>query len=78
MIDITEFDPISGRAKTERTITRNGSVRRSRYFVRLPTVPELDDWLSAAGFSQRTYTDRQGAELSYDSWRLVVNATKAS
>lgn len=76
MVDVTEFDPISGRVKTDRTVTRNGSVRRSNYFVRLPTVPEFDHWLAAAGFSHRNYRDRRGAALSHDSWRLVIIATK--
>lgn len=76
MVDVTEFDPISGRVKTERTVTRSAAVRRTQYFVRLPTVPEFDQWLEAAGFFHRGYSDRRGAALTCESWRLVVSATK--
>lgn len=58
MVDVAGFDPISGRVETDRTVVRDGSVRHSHYFVRLPTVPELDGWLEAAGFSHRNYSDR--------------------
>lgn len=78
MVDASEFDPILGRVNTDRTVIRDGSTRRSQYFVRLPTVPEFDNWLAAAGFSERNYADRAGKALSFDSWRLVVTATKAS
>ncbi len=78
LVDTTTFDPVTGRATTARVVTRDGVTRRSDYFVRLPTVPEFDEWLGRAGFSRRSYADRGGAELRYDSWRLVVTATKGS
>jgi SAM-dependent methyltransferase len=77
MVDVAVFDPISGRLETDRTVTRDGLVRRTNYSVRLPTVPEFDRWLEAAGFGHRTYNDRQGAALRCESWRLVVVATKS-
>lgn len=77
MIDTSTFDPVTGRLETERTVVRGGSVRRSNFFVRLPTVPEFDNWLRSAGFSSRTYSDGEGEALSYDSRRLLVSATKA-
>lgn len=76
MVDVTRFDPVSGRATTERTVVRDGTVRQADFVLRLPTVPELDGWLAAAGYSHRSYTDRAGAPLTTDSWRLVVTATK--
>jgi len=77
MSDLTTFDPISGRIETERTIRREAQVRHSHHSVRLPTVPELDVWLSNAGFTQRTFSDRAGLPLRFDSWRLVATAVKA-
>jgi SAM-dependent methyltransferase len=75
MTDVTTFDPVSGRVETERTVRRGGQVRRSHHSVRLPTVPEFDEWLRMAGFSARTYRERGGGALRFDSWRMVVVAT---
>lgn len=77
MCDVTSFDSRTGRIETERTIRRDGDVRRSHHSVRLPTVPELDAWMEVAGFTDRTFSDRAGAPLRFDSWRLVATAVKA-
>lgn len=74
--DVTTFDPLSGRIETERTVRRSGEIRRSHHSVRVPTVPEFDEWLRVAGFSARSYSDRGGRPLRFDSWRLVVIATR--
>jgi SAM-dependent methyltransferase len=76
MTDVTSFDPVRGRVETDRTVRRDGRVRRSHHSIRVPTVPEFDAWLAAAGFSDRRYSDRDGRALRHDSWRLVVTATK--
>lgn len=76
MIDVTSFDPVLGRIETERSVRRDGQLRRSHHSVRLPTVPEFDSWLRAAGFSERRYSDRGGHPLRFDSWRLVVAAVR--
>jgi SAM-dependent methyltransferase len=75
LVDVTSFDPIGGRLVTERTVYRDGAVRHSTHFVRLPTVPEWHDWLAGAGFRSAEITDRAGAPLTVDSWELVVTAT---
>lgn len=74
MVDMTTFDPMTGQLRTERTLQRGGTVRRSRHFVRLPTVPEWYDWLAGAGFTEARITDPAGADLTLDSWHLVVTA----
>jgi len=76
MSDVSTFNPIRGRLETERTVRRDGEIRRSSHSVRLPTVPELDEWLGAAGFSTRSYDDRLGRALRFDSRRIVVTATR--
>jgi SAM-dependent methyltransferase len=76
MSDVSTFNPIRGRVETERTVRRDGEIRRSSHSVRLPTVPEFDEWLDAAGFSTRSYHDRLGRALRFDSRRLVVTATR--
>jgi SAM-dependent methyltransferase len=73
-IDRHTFDPHLGRVETERTTVRGGLVRRSRHFVRLPTVPEWRAWLEAAGFATVRVSDRGGQPLTLDSWRIVVQA----
>ena len=76
LTDITTFDPNFGRIETDRTVYRSGETRRSHHSIRLPTVPEFDEWLAEAGFSKRLFTDRVGQPLTCDSWRMVVVATK--
>jgi SAM-dependent methyltransferase len=76
MSDVTTFNPVRGRIETERTVRRAGEIRRSSHSVRLPTVPEFDEWLGAAGFSTRSYHDRRGRALRFDSGRIVVTATR--
>ncbi|MGH7686804.1 MAG: class I SAM-dependent methyltransferase [Candidatus Dormibacteria bacterium] len=74
LIDQVEFDPITSRIETDRTIIRDGSVRRSHHSVRLPTAPELTGWLHSAGFATVSISDRLGAPLTVESRRLVVVA----
>ena len=58
----------------ERTVHRAGAVRRSPYFVRLPTPPEWVVWLEGAGFGDvRFFAGGGGPQL--DSWEMVVMAT---
>ena len=76
MIDLVTFDPHSGRIETDRTVHRDGQIRRSHFSVRVPTVPEFDEWLAGAGFAGREYHARNGQALRSDSWRLVVTATR--
>ena len=74
MVDVTTFDPMTGQLQARRTLQRDGTVRRSRHFVRLPTVPEWYDWLAGAGFTEARITDPSGGDLTLDSWQLVVTA----
>ncbi|HZU73798.1 MAG TPA: methyltransferase domain-containing protein [Acidimicrobiales bacterium] len=74
MVDETDFDPLTGRSETERTVVRDGQVRRSHFSVRLPTPPELVGWLNDAGFDRVSFSDRGGRPLTVQSRRLVVTA----
>ena len=76
MIDLVTFDALAGRIETDRTVHRDGQIRRSHFSVRVPTVPEFDEWLAGAGFTRREYYTRNRQALRYDSWRLVVTATR--
>ncbi len=75
MVEVSTFDPIAGRMMVERTVHRDGAVRHSLYFVRLPTPPEWTVWLEAAGFHDVRFRAGGGGPLELDSWEMVVVAT---
>jgi SAM-dependent methyltransferase len=72
MIDTSRFDPISGRAITERVVHRDGDFRRTVHSVRLPTIPELDSWLEEAGFGERRFYGVGGESPTIDDFRIAV------
>lgn len=74
MVDETTFDPLTGRAETERTVVRDCQVRHAHFSTRLPTPPEFVTWLQAAGFEDVRFADRRGEPLTVMSRRLVVVA----
>lgn len=76
MLDTSSFDPVTGRAITERVVHRAGEVRRTRHQVRLPTIPELDVWLSEAGFTGRRFLGEGGDPPTVEDFRIVAVATR--
>ncbi len=76
MIDSATFDPVTGRVVTERTIYRDREIRRTQHQIRLPTIPEFDSWLEAAGFTQRSFHGAGGDPPTVDDRRLVVVAVR--
>jgi hypothetical protein len=60
--------------ETERTVIRNGQMRISHHFVRLPTAPELGIWLHNAGFHDIQITARDLSPLTINSRRLLATA----
>ena len=74
-VDLSRFDPLTGRMVTDRTVYRDGEVRRSSHFIRLPTPPEWTQWLEGAGFSGVRCSAGGGGPLELDSWVMVVEAT---
>ncbi|HTU37285.1 MAG TPA: methyltransferase domain-containing protein [Acidimicrobiales bacterium] len=75
MVELSTFEPVSGRMRIERTVHRDSVVRRASYFVRLPTPPEWVVWLEAAGFRDVLFRAGGGGPLELDSWEMVVVAT---
>ncbi|MCA1832330.1 MAG: class I SAM-dependent methyltransferase [Actinomycetota bacterium] len=75
MTDRIELDALTGRTHTERTIVRDGSVRRTTFTVRTFTFPEIRDWLLGAGFSRVEGFGAQGEPFSLYSQRTIVIAT---
>ena len=74
LLDHNELVPLTGRMETDRTIVRDGRVKTFHYSVRLPTAPEFRAWLSDAGFTEISFTGRDGEPVTLDTWRLVVVA----
>ena len=75
MVELSAFDPVTGRMVVERTVHRDGAVRHASYFIRLPTPPEWVVWLEAAGFRDVRFRAGGGGPLELDSWEMVVLAT---
>jgi hypothetical protein len=66
---------MTGRITTDRTVYRDGEVRHSSHYIRLPTPPEWTQWLEEAGFSDVRFSAGGGGRLELDSWVIVVQAT---
>jgi SAM-dependent methyltransferase len=75
-IDRGVFDPVSGRAITERVIVRDGRVRRFSFSVRTFIAAELGDWLLQAGFTAVEFYDEEGVPLTGESRRMITIARK--
>jgi len=75
LVDVSRFDPITGRMETDRTVYRGGETRRSTHFIRLPTPPEWVQWLEDARFGHVNFSAGGGGRLHLDSWVMIVRAT---
>jgi SAM-dependent methyltransferase len=76
MIDRSRFDPVSGRATTERVIVRDGTTRSTTFSVRMFVAVELGAWLRDAGFSAVEFFDREGEPLTVESRRMLTVALR--
>jgi hypothetical protein len=76
MIDFNSFDPLTGRTNTTRVFVIGGRVRRTSYFIRLFTYPELVLWLEHAGFVSTSVFGGDGCEFTMESPRMVTLARK--
>jgi len=78
MIDRIHFDFLAGRSRTERIIVRSGRVRRVRFSLAQPTLPELCSSLRDAGFVQIDVHGIVGEPLRPDARRVLVASTAAA
>jgi SAM-dependent methyltransferase len=74
-VDVSSFEPLTGRLETQRSVYRDGETRYTTHFIRLPTPPEWSRWLEGAGFSDVRFWAGGGGPLQLDSWVMVVGAT---
>jgi SAM-dependent methyltransferase len=77
LIDQMEYDVLTGRLHTLRTILRDGQRRQAHFSVRLLTLPELASWLRWAGFARVEGYDQIGGPYTLESRRLLVVAQKS-
>jgi SAM-dependent methyltransferase len=75
-IDRSVFEPVTGRADTERTIVRDGQTRRFSFSVRMFVAAELGDWLREASFDDARFYDRDGEPLTAQGRRMIAVATR--
>ena len=75
-IDRSTFDPVSGRANTERALVRDGRVRRFTFSVRMFIAAELRDWLLDAGFAAVDFYDGEGEPLTAQGRRMITIARR--
>jgi SAM-dependent methyltransferase len=75
-IDRSRFDPVTGRATTERTIVREGRTRQFSFSVRMFVAVELRAWLLEAGFSTVDSYDGDGEPLTAQGRRMITVARR--
>ncbi|GAB2586737.1 methyltransferase [Paractinoplanes abujensis] len=76
LVDRHHLDPLTMRFEVERTVIRDGRARRLTFVKRLFALPELRDWLLAAGFTAVGGYGEDGEPLTADHHRMVVTATR--
>lgn len=76
MLDRSTFDVARSVMRTRRTVVRSGNTRSFDFEVRMFAFPELRDWLLAAGFTSVLGVDGRGEELTLESYRMNVSATR--
>ncbi|WP_436520902.1 SAM-dependent methyltransferase [Actinoplanes sp. HUAS TT8] len=74
LVDRHRLDALTGRFEVERTVIRDGRVRRLTFLKRLFGFPELRDWLVAAGFGAVAGYGEDGEPLTADHQRMIVTA----
>jgi SAM-dependent methyltransferase len=74
LVDRYHLNAITGRFEADRTVIRNGQVRRLRFVKRLFAYPEIRDWLIAAGCEEVTGYGEDGEPLTADHQRMIVVA----
>ncbi|WP_203779448.1 class I SAM-dependent methyltransferase [Actinoplanes philippinensis] len=74
LVDRHHLDPLTGRFEVERTVLRDGHVRRLTFLKRLFGFPELRDWCTAAGFTTVSGYGEDAEPLTIHHHRMIVIA----
>jgi len=74
LVERRRFDPVRGGMESSFVAVRGGEMRRYDVFVRMPTFPELRDWLRGAGFARVEAFGEDGEPFVDAHNRLVAVA----
>lgn len=74
LIDRHQFELLTGRIVTARTVVRDGRVRQVPFSVRTFTFTELRDWLLGSGFATVEGYGEDGGPLTLESRRMITVA----
>ncbi|WP_122982050.1 class I SAM-dependent methyltransferase [Actinoplanes teichomyceticus] len=74
LADRHRLDPLTGRFEVERTVIRDGTVRRLTFLKRLFGFPEIRDWCVAAGLGTVAGYGEDGRPLTAEHQRMIVVA----
>jgi SAM-dependent methyltransferase len=74
MVDRNDFDVDTGCIVGHRVTIRGAERREARFTIRLPTLPEWRRLLFDTGFASVGFSDRSGADVDLETWRIVVRA----
>ena len=74
LVELRRLDPARGGVESSFVAIRGGETRRYDVFVRMPTFPELRDWLIAAGFTRVEAYGEDGEPFADAHRRLVAVA----
>ena len=73
LVDRHEYDPRTGRMRTDRLTVRDGGTREATFSVRQYTYPELVELFEDAGFEVvADYGSLEGEDYSVDAGRTVL------
>jgi SAM-dependent methyltransferase len=75
LLELRRFDPVRGGAGTEFVTIRDGVTNRYDVFVRMPTFPELHDWLLAGGFAAVEAFGEDGEPFTREHRRMLAVAS---
>lgn len=76
MVDLNQYDALSGRVHTRRTVARGKNLRKFEFSTRIFAFPELRDWLFDVGFQQVEGFGMDGKPLTDESPRMIVRAVR--
>ena len=74
LVELRRVDPAHGGVESSFVAIRGGETRRYDVFIRMPTFPELRDWLLAAGFTHVEAYGEDGEPFADAHRRLVAVA----
>jgi hypothetical protein len=77
MIDLHDFDSLTGKLYNRRIVIRNGKRKEKPFFVKFYNPSEIKNMLEQAGMKIfKMYADWDGSQFRYDSKKMIIIAKK--